>query len=197
MKPQTYIFIGRSGCGKGTQAKLLAEVLKKKDPDAGLLYLETGKKFRELIENKGYTNDLVREVIEKGQLQPEFLAFWNVGVQLVENLKETNHLVIDGIPRTVMQAEILDGALTFYKREKIVVVLIDVTAEWATARMMARNRGDDTMDSIQKRMKWHEEQVVPTINYLKNNPAYHVVTVDGAQAIEKVHADIVSKVCLA
>lgn len=196
MSPKTFIFIGRSGCGKGTQAKLLAEMLQKEDGAAGLLYLETGKKFRELIENKGYTNDLVREIIKKGQLQPEFLAFWNVGVQLVENLKETNHLVIDGIPRTITQAEILDGALAFYKREKPTVVLIEVSAEWATKRMQERSRGDDNLDSIQKRMAWHEEQVVPAINYLKNNPRYEVIAVNGEQDIDKVHADIVSKIHL-
>ena len=47
VKQQSFIFMGRSGCGKGTQAKLLMEYLKKIDPARDIFYLETGAGVRE------------------------------------------------------------------------------------------------------------------------------------------------------
>ena len=49
MNPQTFVFIGRSGCGKGTQAKLLQDVLKEKNPDQEIFYIETGANFRKFL----------------------------------------------------------------------------------------------------------------------------------------------------
>ena len=55
MQPQTFIFFGPSGSGKGTQAKLLQEILKQKDPERKIIYIETGQKFRELAEGDSFT----------------------------------------------------------------------------------------------------------------------------------------------
>ena len=62
--PQTFVFIGRSGCGKGTQAKLLIEELKKNDPAHEVMYIETGARIREFIaDNAGFTRDIVKEIL--------------------------------------------------------------------------------------------------------------------------------------
>src|SRR3989344_985591 len=54
MSPQTIIFFGRSGSGKGTQARLLEEYLRKNDSSKrGVIYIETGARFRQFI--KEYT----------------------------------------------------------------------------------------------------------------------------------------------
>ena len=50
MELQTFIFIGRSGCGKGTQVTLLQEHIKKQDHKRHILfYIETGERFRQFI----------------------------------------------------------------------------------------------------------------------------------------------------
>ena len=76
MLPQTFIFFGRSGSGKGTQVRLLIDYLKKEDPTREALYLETGQQIREFSEKKGYTNTLIQSVLEEGELLPGFLPIW-------------------------------------------------------------------------------------------------------------------------
>ena len=49
MEPLTFIFIGRSGCGKGTQAELLQEYIKKLDQQRLIFYIETGERFRQFF----------------------------------------------------------------------------------------------------------------------------------------------------
>ena len=49
MKLQTFIFIGRSGCGKGTQVALLQKYIKTQDYKRPILYIETGERFRQFI----------------------------------------------------------------------------------------------------------------------------------------------------
>ena len=74
MTPKAFIFYGISGCGKGTQAKLLIEHLKKIDGKRDTIYIETGARIREFIaDNAGYTRDLVKDVLDKGGLLPEFI----------------------------------------------------------------------------------------------------------------------------
>ena len=58
MSPQTFIFIGRSGCGKGTQAELLQKRVKEKDQSSEIFYLETGAYFREFLRGEKYSNKL-------------------------------------------------------------------------------------------------------------------------------------------
>jgi len=63
MDPQAFIFFGRSGSGKGTQAKLLVEALKEKT-GREVLYVETGQRFREFKTGETLSSELTKEVIE-------------------------------------------------------------------------------------------------------------------------------------
>src|SRR3989344_8323139 len=76
MFPQNFIFIGMSGCGKGTQAKLLGEYLKKIDPEREVFFLETGAEFRRFIQGEGYTQRLSKKIYDEGGSQPEFLSVY-------------------------------------------------------------------------------------------------------------------------
>ena len=73
MQNTAYIFIGRYGAGKGTQAKLLLDALKRNRPDRPVLYLETGAKFRNFIAGDNYTSRLSKDGVDKGHLMPEFM----------------------------------------------------------------------------------------------------------------------------
>jgi len=72
--PKAFIFIGRSGCGKGTQVKLFSEKFKEDKPDQSFCYLESGKKFRDFISEETYSSRLSKEAMDEGRLQPEFFG---------------------------------------------------------------------------------------------------------------------------
>ncbi len=191
MKNGVFIFVGKSGCGKGTQADLLREYFKKTFPEAPFFSLETGQKFRELAKQTNYTSQLAKKVNDAGGLQPEFLcvSFW--GALFIEKMVENTALFIDGSPRKLYEAYILDGALEFYERKDIYVIYLDTTAEEVTTRLLKRGRVDDTPSGIAQRLRWYETDVVPSINFFRENPRYKFLNINGQQEVEKVHADIV------
>ena len=75
MNKETFIFIGASGCGKGTQVSLLKERLVEKTPDTPIFYMQTGQYFREFVEGDSHASQ-IRERIEKGERAPDFLAMY-------------------------------------------------------------------------------------------------------------------------
>jgi adenylate kinase family enzyme len=193
MNPQTFLFFGRSGCGKGTQAKLLIEHIQKKDPAHKIVYIETGAKFREFSQEVGLTAKLTADVLAKGGLLPSFLPIWIWTNIFVRNLEGQEHMILDGLSRRAYEAPILDDALKFYKREKPFVLIIDVSKDWAKDRLLNRGREDDNKLDIDARLGWFDTNVMPTIEYFKSNPYYTVLTINGEQAIEDVHREILQK----
>lgn len=193
MIPKTFIFIGRSGCGKGTQAKLLMDIFKKKDPKREIFYMETGARFREFIQGKKYSNTLSNEIYKNGVLQPEFLSIWMWSNIFLSDLKGGEHIFVDGTPRKLHEAEVLDSALKFYGREKPVVVYMNVGRTWSEERLKARQRQDDKGDGIKKRLDWFDAEVMPTVEYYKKNPEYEFLDINGERTIEEIHKDIISR----
>jgi len=194
VNPQTFIFIGRSGCGKGTQAELLQQKLREKTPEIPIFYLETGERFREYIQSGTYSSNLSKDVMDQGGLQPEFLAVWNWSSLFVEKMQGNEHLVLDGTPRKLDEAAVLDSAMKFYKREKPFVIFLDVSKDFSIARFKDRGRADDkSLQAIEERMKWYEEFVVPAVRYYWQNDNYKLLHINGEQTIEQVHAEIITK----
>ncbi len=194
MKPQTFIFIGRSGCGKGTQAELLKKFLAGKTPEIQTYHLESGAKFREFIASPGQVSDLSRKTYIRGDLQPEFLAIWAWSELMIENVSDDKHLLIDGLPRKLHEAHVFDGAIKFLEREKPHFVFLNVSRKWAEERLLARHRSDDDIKNITIRLDWYEKDVLPAIEFFRNNPRYNFAEVNGEQAIEKVAEDVIKKV---
>ncbi len=193
MSPQTFIFIGRSGCGKGTQAKLIESYLYEKDKEERtVFYVETGAQFRDFITGKSYTSGLSKEIYDNVDRQPDFLAIWMWTHLFVENLTGKEHLIVDGAPRSLPEAMVLTSALEFYKRQ-VNVVYIDVSREWSERQLRARGREDDSTGAkIAKRLDWFDRDVVPAIEYFEKNPAHNFIKVSGEHPIETVHESIVS-----
>lgn len=191
----TIIFIGRSGCGKGTQAQLLKDRIHKHDHDnRHILYVETGEHFRRFIREDGYSSKLSEELYENDERQPDFLACYMWANMLIEELGPDMHLVFDGAPRAHSEAVLLTTALKFYKREKPIVVYLNVGRKWAEERLLSRGRSDDkSISKITKRLDWFELDTWPAVEYFKTNNMYRFLEIDGEQTIEKVHQDIVSK----
>jgi len=193
MTPQTFIFIGRSGAGKGTQAKMIQEYLKKINPQREVLAIQTGAEFRAFIQGDSLTQKLSREIYEKAAFQPEFLAVYMWTNVLVNKYTADEHLVMDGLPRQYHEAGVLDSVFSFYKLEKPHVIYLDVSKEEAANRMLARKRVDDVPEEIEARLKWFEVQVFPTLDFYKDNPNYDYHVIAGERPPEEVHADIVAK----
>jgi adenylate kinase family enzyme len=191
----TIIFIGRSGCGKGTQADLLKEYIRKNDNKARqILYVETGEHFRRFIRGESFSSKLSHRAYEADERQADFLACWMWTNVLIEELGEDMHLVFDGAPRALSEAEMMTSALNFYKREKPVIIYINVSRKWSQDRLLSRGRADDiTLSKIDKRLDWFDKDVMPAVEYFRNNPYYRFLEVDGEQTIEEVHADILSQ----
>jgi len=193
MTPKTFIFIGRSGCGKGTQADLLMKVIKEKDPKRDTYYMETGAKFRDFLKGSSFSSKLSKKVSERGDLQPEFLSIYMWANHLIEDLKGDEHLFMDGTPRKLHEAEVLHSAMEFYKREKPCVIFMNVSRKWSEDRLLARHRQDDGKDNVKKRLDWYDEEVVPTVEYYRNNQNYTFLDINGERTIEEIHSDIISK----
>lgn len=193
-KPQTFIFFGRSGSGKGTQAKLLKELLEGKDRK--VIYLETGEKFRNFIQKDNYTANLTKEVMKDGGLLPPFLPVWIWADSLIEQFSGVEDLILDGLARRASEAPVLDSAISFYKRERPYVISINVSRDWSKERMMSRGRSDDTEEYIESRLDWYDRDVLPAMEYFRNHSGYHFIDVHGEQSIEKVHEDLVKKISI-
>lgn len=189
MQPQTIIFFGPSGSGKGTQAKLIIEELKKKN-DREIIYLETGQRFRDFSEEASFTAKKTKEIMKNGGLLPEFLPIWIWTEYFIRHISGDEHMILDGLSRRAHEAPILDSAIRFYKRERPQVISIDVSQEWAKERLLNRGRDDDNGKDIDSRINWYYENVIPAIEYFKNNPYYMVHSINGERSIEEVHQDI-------
>ena len=193
VSPEVCIFIGRSGCGKGTQVDLY---MKKLEEINGLktLHIETGTLLRGLVKTTSYTAQIVKKVIEGGNLMPESIVIGLWANYLVNNFTGKENLVFDGAPRRLCEATILNDTLKFYNISKYKVVYINTSIKWCTERLLARGRRDDTKEGIAKRMAWFDADVIPCLEYFKKNGACDFVDVNGEQTIEEVRNEIVRKV---
>ncbi len=185
---KTFIFIGRSGCGKGTQIAALKEHLTNSGDATQIFTVGTGDRFREFVAGTGYAHVLAREIYEHGSRQPDFLAVHMWATDLIAHVSDTadEHLIFDGTPRSLSEAQMLDTALRFFKRSAVAIVFLNVSRAWATEHLLGRGRGDDDAIGVQKRLDWYDNDVAPAVEYFRSHPVYRFVEVDGEQAPEEV-----------
>lgn len=182
--------MGRSGCGKGTQAQLFMDYLRS-ESDRKITYVETGERFRSFIKGAGHSNELSRSIAETGGLQPEFLAVWNWATLFVETITGNEHLILDGMPRRLREAHVLDSAMSFYGRSMPLVVHIQTSKEWAKQRMMERKRADDTEEDIEQRLGWFDVEVAPIFEFYERDRNYNYIAINGEQSVEGVHQELI------
>src|SRR3989344_5331720 len=114
MSPKAFIFLGRSGCGKGTQADLLIKHLRQAKVGKKVLHVETGAFLREFIKGNSLTQKLTKKVVASGGLMPEAIAVGLWTGYLFKNFTGTEDIIFDGCPRKLHEALLLDSALQFY-----------------------------------------------------------------------------------
>ncbi len=205
--PQTFIFIGRSGSGKGTQATLLQAYLEKgtsggtsggaDGADQAKLpvkYLQTGAEFRSFLQGTTYTQKTAKALSAKGALQPAFLAIYMWAKFFTEKLTGNEHLIIDGTPRKRDEAQVLHSVFGFYQRAKPIVLFMNISEDVAAKRLAARHRLDDNSAEIRGRLAWYKTDVEPAVEWYRTHPDYRFIEVNGEQTEAKIHEDIIAAI---
>jgi adenylate kinase family enzyme len=192
MNRKAVIFIGRSGCGKGTQSKVLTDYFKKDNAATGVLYIQTGLELRKFMEGTLHTQKMAKEVNVRGGLQPEFLTVYMWSHVFAEQYNGDQHVIIDGTPRKYHEAGVLNSVFEFYGIQKPYVIYLDIPKSVSVDRLLARKRADDTREDIEARLAWFETDVIPAIEYYRHNPEYHFAQIDGTRSVEDISKDIIA-----
>lgn len=172
--------LGPPGAGKGTQAKLLAE-------KTGLVHLSTGDILREEVARSTALGQAAKGWMDKGDLVPDDLI-----VDMIrERITRADGFILDGFPRTVVQAEALaeitslDGAINVaLSREEVIHRLssrrvcqdcgkiynllfnppeMDMRCDACGSPLFLRN--DDQPDVIKNRYDVYAQETAPLIEY--------------------------------
>lgn len=193
-QPLAIILMGRSGCGKGTQADLLMEYFKKNGAE-DILYVYTGDKIRRLIENGySFTAELAKETISNGKLLPSFMSVSAWAEDFVKKIKKGTNLIIDGSPRKKSEAMMMDESFEFYGIDDVKPIFIETSPQWSKERLLERKRSDDTELAIKNRFDFFDKFVMPTIDYYEKESRNKLIRVNGENGMEDVHKEIVRKI---
>jgi len=144
-KPSIIILLGKSGSGKGTQGDLLVKKF-------GLERIVSGDLLRARAEKKDFTGQKQKEQMLKGLLTPMCVIFklWLDRVEEIKNQKKDfKGLVMDGNPRRLIEAQLIDQAFEWYEWDKNVkAILVDISDKEAIWRLTKRRICQDCKELI-------------------------------------------------
>ncbi|SEM51252.1 MULTISPECIES: adenylate kinase [unclassified Butyrivibrio] len=124
------IMLGAPGAGKGTQAKMIADKYQ-------VPHISTGDIFRANIKNGTELGKKAKEYMDQGQLVPDELTV-EILLDRVAQDDCKNGYVLDGFPRTIPQADVLDKELTKLGDKVDYAINVDVPDENIVRRMSGR-----------------------------------------------------------
>jgi len=183
------LLLGAPGAGKGTQGKVLGGIPR-------FFHFACGDVFRSLDTR----TELGRKFVEyssRGELVPDELTVKLWEAQL-DNMAETHLykpdidvLVLDGIPRNVRQAEILDSYIEVHHVFHLSCPNRDELARRMRKRAIKENRLDDASDKvIDQRIATYEAETKPILEYYSHE---RVTTIDATQPPVKVLGDVLNR----
>ncbi len=189
---RTILLFGMPGAGKGTQGAVLAQL-------PGMVHISSGDLFRRLPKH----GQLSREVVSytsRGLLVPDDLSIriWKRHVEVLKLQEELDPsfttLLLDGIPRSVAQAqelaELLDVVQIFHLRIRD----LDEARERLAARAVRENRLDDINEEVvRRRFRIYDEETSRTLSFYDPKLVFEI---DASQQPLFVHRDIVDRLCV-
>jgi len=187
MKYKSILLFGAPGSGKGSQGKILAAI-------PGFYHSSTGDIFRSL----DLQSDMGRtfwEYSSRGELVPDEFTInvWKnyiKGMEMINQFHpETELLVLDGIPRNLKQAKLLEDTIEVVKVIYLVCADMSKMVERLRRRALKENRIDDANDKVIKnRLEVYERNTKPLLEFY---PADKIARIDATMSQFKVLHSII------
>ncbi|MEK7144288.1 MAG: nucleoside monophosphate kinase [Patescibacteria group bacterium] len=181
METCTIFFIGKPGCGKGTQAKLLAE-------HTGWPVFGSGQEFRKIAEEPTVVGKKVKQEIDAGLLSPPWFAMYLYQKALF-SIPERQSAIFDGFNRKVPEAELIVDSLTWLDRPFWVVDVV-ISDEEAAKRIAIRKLESDRVDDqfVPERLKEYNKFTKDALEIFRT--AGKLIEINGEQTREAIAEDV-------
>ncbi|GAA2793772.1 adenylate kinase [Kribbella solani] len=167
----TVLLMGPPGAGKGTHAGLLAEHL-------GVPVIATGDLFRSNIADGTELGKTAQGYLDAGEYVPDEVTNGMVRDRLAEPDAGPG-FVLDGYPRTLDQAGVLDDILGRQGRSLDAALVLQVQPDALVHRLLRRaeleHRSDDTEDVIRRRFEVYHAQTAPLFDLYADRGIHHEV----------------------
>ncbi len=190
MKYKTYLLFGAPGSGKGTQGKTLGSIPR-------FYHCPCGDVFRS-IDTRTTVGQAFLEYSSKGQLVPDEITveLWKEAIDAAVDghqfKPDIDTLVLDGIPRNVSQAKIMEAMIDVGKVFHLSCPNRETLFSRLKKRALKDNRLDDANEEvIQRRLAIYDEESKPVLSYY---PKECVSVIDATQPPAKVLFDILASV---
>lgn len=179
------ILFGPPGAGKGTQSAKLIEKY-------SLVHISTGDLFRKHLKEGTPLGKLAQEYMTKGNLVPDKVVIDMVDDKL-KSSGDISGIIFDGFPRTIPQAEALDGLLQSKNAPiKVLIELVvpeDELKKRLAERALKENRPDDAKaEVIANRISVYKAETVSVADYYKKRGKYSSVV--GVGSIDNIFANL-------
>jgi adenylate kinase len=178
------LLLGPQGAGKGTQGKLISA-------EHGVPHIATGDILRGAMAAGTELGRRVKPIYDAGGLVPDDIMIELIRERLATD-DAANGFVLDGFPRTAVQAEALDEVLDEIGRPLTVVLEFQlpeqVSIERLTRRAGEEGRADDTPEGIGRRLRLYHEETEPLIEHYRARG--RLVGIPADRPIEEVFEEI-------
>jgi adenylate kinase len=178
------LLLGPQGAGKGTQGKLVSM-------EYGLPHIATGDILRAAMADGTELGRQIKPIYDSGGLVPDDIMIALIRERLAAD-DAAEGFVLDGFPRTAVQAAALDETLDEIGRPLKVALEFQlpetVAIERLTIRAAEEGRADDTPDAIRKRLKLYHEETEPLIEHYRTRGS--LVGIRADRPVPEVFAEI-------